>query len=67
MVCGVNGAAVGAGMSLALAADLRIGCTKKSRFLASFVKLGLGGEVPINAKNICFAKATTVHPRCLNW
>jgi len=43
VVCGVNGAAVGAGMSLALAADLRIGCTKKSRFLASFVKLGLGG------------------------
>jgi len=50
VVCGVNGAAVGAGMSLALAADLRIGCTKKSRFLASFVKLGLGGEVPINLR-----------------
>lgn len=56
MVCGVNGAAVGAGMSLALAADLRIGCTKKSRFLASFVKLGLGGEVPKMRKNMFLQK-----------
>lgn len=42
IVCGVNGSAAGGGMSLALAADIRIG-TPKSRFIASFVKLGLGG------------------------
>lgn len=42
VVCGVNGAAVGAGLSLALAADLRIGAREAS-FVAAFVKLGLGG------------------------
>lgn len=42
IVCGVNGSAAGGGMSLALAADVRIG-TPKCRFIASFVKLGLGG------------------------
>ena len=39
IVCGVNGPAVGAGMSLALAADLRVG-TPSSRFAASFVSRG---------------------------
>lgn len=43
MVCGVNGAAVGGGMSLALAGDLRVGCREKARFMPTFVKLGLGG------------------------
>eukprot|EP00931_Biecheleriopsis_adriatica_P086319 TRINITY_DN61017_c0_g1_i1.p1 TRINITY_DN61017_c0_g1~~TRINITY_DN61017_c0_g1_i1.p1 ORF type:complete len:289 (+),score=55.77 TRINITY_DN61017_c0_g1_i1:29-895(+) len=42
IVCGVNGSAAGGGMSLALASDVRIG-TPRSRFIASFVKLGLGG------------------------
>mmetsp|Transcript_643 Transcript_643/g.1125 ORF Transcript_643/g.1125 Transcript_643/m.1125 type:complete len:292 (-) Transcript_643:26-901(-) len=42
IVCGVNGVAAGGGMSLALAADVRIG-TKKAAFISSFVKLGLGG------------------------
>jgi len=42
IVCGVNGFAAGGGMSLALAADVRIG-SPKSRFIPSFVKLGLGG------------------------
>merc|ERR550532_1434141 len=42
IVCGVNGSAAGGGMSLALAADVRIG-TPGCRFIASFVKLGLGG------------------------
>lgn len=42
IVCGVNGSAAGGGMSLALAADVRIGAPK-CRFMASFVKLGLGG------------------------
>lgn len=43
VVCGVNGPAVGGGMSLALAGDLRIGSKQKARFLPTFVKLGLGG------------------------
>lgn len=43
VVCGVNGAAVGGGMSLALAGDLRVGCREKARFMPTFVKLGLGG------------------------
>ncbi|CAJ1418571.1 unnamed protein product [Effrenium voratum] len=42
VVCGLNGPAAGAGMSLALAADLRVG-TEKCSFVAAFVKLGLGG------------------------
>lgn len=42
IVCGVNGSAAGGGMSLALAADVRIG-VPQCRFIASFVKLGLGG------------------------
>eukprot|EP00438_Fugacium_kawagutii_P013997 Skav200410 [mRNA] locus=scaffold236:283763:288433:- [translate_table: standard] len=44
VVCGVNGPAVGGGMSLALAGDLRVGSKQKARFLPTFVKLGLGGH-----------------------
>lgn len=42
VVAAVNGAAVGAGMSLALAADMRV-VTARTRFGAAFVRIGLSG------------------------
>jgi len=39
IVAAIQGAAVGGGLGLALAADFRIGCTE-SRFVANFTKLG---------------------------
>lgn len=40
VICAVNGAAVGAGMAIALAADIRIG-TPATRFLVAAVRIGL--------------------------
>lgn len=40
IVAAVQGAAIGAGLGLALAADFRIGCPQ-SRFVANFTRLGL--------------------------
>jgi len=42
VIAGLNGSAVGAGMALALAADVRI-ATNQCRFLPSMLKLGIGG------------------------
>ncbi|WP_020497534.1 enoyl-CoA hydratase/isomerase family protein [Sciscionella marina] len=42
VIAAVDGPAVGAGMSLALAADLRV-ATQRSRFAAAFVRIGLSG------------------------
>lgn len=42
VIAAVNGAAVGAGMSLALAADMRI-VTERTTFGAAFVRIGLSG------------------------
>ena len=42
IVAGVNGAAVGGGMSLALACDVRV-AGHKTKFNAAFVKIGLSG------------------------
>ena len=42
VICAVNGVAAGAGMAIALGADIRIG-TPATRFLVAAVKIGLGG------------------------
>ncbi|WP_280341941.1 enoyl-CoA hydratase/isomerase family protein [Nocardia neocaledoniensis] len=42
VIAAIDGAAVGAGMSLALAADLRV-VTHKAKFGAAFVRIGLSG------------------------
>jgi enoyl-CoA hydratase/carnithine racemase len=42
IIAAVNGAAVGAGLSLALAADIRLGAPT-ARFACSYLNLGLGG------------------------
>jgi enoyl-CoA hydratase len=42
VVAAVDGPAVGAGMSLALAADVRV-ATERARFAAAFVRVGLSG------------------------
>lgn len=42
VIAAVNGAAVGAGMSLALAADMRV-VTERTTFGAAFVRIGLSG------------------------
>ena len=39
----INGAAAGAGMGLALACDLRIGC-ERSRFITSFARIAMSGD-----------------------
>ena len=48
VICAVNGVAAGAGMAIALGADIRIG-TPQTRFLVASVRIGLGaGESGIS-------------------
>jgi enoyl-CoA hydratase len=42
VIAAVNGAAAGAGMAIALAADIRL-CTPQAKFLVAAVKIGLSG------------------------
>ena len=58
----VNGPAVGAGFSLALACDMRVGC-EKTRFRVSFTKLGLipgTGDTWLLPRVVSPAKATEI-------
>jgi 2-(1,2-epoxy-1,2-dihydrophenyl)acetyl-CoA isomerase len=63
-ICAVNGVAAGAGMSVALAADLRI-ASEQARFTTAFAKVGFSGDFggtwllqrlvgPLKAKELYF-------------
>ena len=63
-ICAVNGVAAGAGMSVALAADLRI-ASEQARFTTAFAKVGFSGDFggtwllqrlvgPLRAKELYF-------------